>query len=100
MKGAVLLLEDGKREGLQEETSPIKQGVDASSTRHRHLHAMFELLRPEDTIKLVRPLIYTHVVGSDQLLSKNKPVGDSLNNQDPLFVNPPLSLCVKTFLNS
>ncbi|XP_053179261.1 protein phosphatase Slingshot homolog 3 [Scomber japonicus] len=52
VKGAVLLLEDGKREGLQEETSPIKQGVDASSTRHRHLHAMFELLRPEDTIKL------------------------------------------------
>lgn len=66
MKGAVLLLEDGERGGLEEETSPTptspaKEGGGSSDTRHRQLHAMVELLRPEDTIKLVRPRVYTHV---------------------------------------
>lgn len=60
MKGAVLLLEEDEREGLHEETSPtpnspVKGGDGASDKRHRQLHAMVELLRPEDTIKLVRP---------------------------------------------
>nr|XP_015800386.2 protein phosphatase Slingshot homolog 3 isoform X2 [Nothobranchius furzeri] len=57
VKGAVLLLEDGKTGGDQEETSstltsPGKKDIGASGTRHRHLHAMFEQLRPEDSIKL------------------------------------------------
>ncbi|KAM9850239.1 protein phosphatase Slingshot homolog 3 isoform 2-T2 [Aulostomus maculatus] len=50
VKGAVVLLEEG--EGLHQETSPLRQGVGASATRHRHLHAMVEQLRPEDTVKL------------------------------------------------
>lgn len=63
MKGAVLLLEEGEREGLHEETSrtptsPVKESHGAPDTRHRQLHAMVELLRPEDTIKLVRPHVY------------------------------------------
>ncbi|CAK6956589.1 protein phosphatase Slingshot homolog 3 [Scomber scombrus] len=91
VKGAVLLLEDGNREGLQEEASPIKQVVDASSTRHRQLHAMFELLRPEDTIKLavqlesvstvrVRYLIVVSTLNSKQesiLLGMDFPNSDS-----------------------
>lgn len=58
VKGAVLLLEDGDAGGLkndtssQDVTSPAKKGSGASETRHRHLHAMLEQLRPEDTIKL------------------------------------------------
>lgn len=65
MKGAVLLLEDGEREGLDEETSPAptspaKESGGASDKRHRQLHAMVELLRPEDTIKLVRPRVHVH----------------------------------------
>lgn len=58
MKGAVLLLEEAEREGFREEiphpaTSPVKQGGRASDKQRRHLHAMIEQLRPEDTIKLV-----------------------------------------------
>uniref|UniRef100_A0A3Q1FCE6 protein-serine/threonine phosphatase n=1 Tax=Acanthochromis polyacanthus TaxID=80966 RepID=A0A3Q1FCE6_9TELE len=57
VKGAVLLLEEGDRVGLREETSPaasspIKQGSGVSDTQHRQIHAMVEQLRPEDTIKL------------------------------------------------
>lgn len=52
VKGAVLLLEEA--EGFRE-TSPVKQGGRASDTQQRHLQAMIEQLRPEDTIKLVRP---------------------------------------------
>uniref|UniRef100_A0A3P8ZIA2 protein-serine/threonine phosphatase n=1 Tax=Esox lucius TaxID=8010 RepID=A0A3P8ZIA2_ESOLU len=58
VKGAVLLLEEGEREGPAEETfpshtpSPLKLGGGASETQHRHLQAMVSLLRPEDTIKL------------------------------------------------
>ncbi|XP_041709277.1 protein phosphatase Slingshot homolog 3 isoform X2 [Coregonus clupeaformis] len=58
VKGAVLLLEEGEREGPHEETSPnhslspLKLGGGASDTQHRQLHAMVSLLRPEDTIKL------------------------------------------------
>lgn len=58
VKGAVLLVEEGEREGLQEETIPPllgpRQGGQASDTQRRHLHAMISLLRPEDTVKLVR----------------------------------------------
>lgn len=66
MKGAVLLLEEGEGLGPDEETSPTvaspeKQGGGASDTRHRHLHAMIEQLRPEDSIKLVRPHVSTHI---------------------------------------
>ncbi|KAM3867214.1 protein phosphatase Slingshot homolog 3 [Diretmus argenteus] len=57
VKGVVLLLEEGEREGPNEERSPThgelpKQGGGVSDTQHRHLHAMIALLRPEDTIKL------------------------------------------------
>lgn len=58
MKGAVLLLEDGEGGGLNLETDPAPtssiKGGRSSDRRHRQLHAMVELLRPEDTIKLVR----------------------------------------------
>lgn len=58
VKGAVLLVEEGERDGLQEETIPPllgpRQGGQASDTQRRHLHAMISLLRPEDTVKLVR----------------------------------------------
>lgn len=59
MKGAVHLLEDDERAGLEVETlpspaSPVKESK-VSETRRRQLHAMVEHLRPEDTIKLVRP---------------------------------------------
>lgn len=59
VRGAVLLLEDGAREEAQEETPPSElpnaQLVGgASETKHKHLHAMISLLRPEDTVKLVR----------------------------------------------
>lgn len=55
----MLLLEDGPREGPHEEATPSQfpnaQLVGgASHTNHRHLHAMISLLRPEDTVKLVR----------------------------------------------
>uniref|UniRef100_A0A671NXL9 Protein phosphatase Slingshot homolog 1 n=2 Tax=Sinocyclocheilus anshuiensis TaxID=1608454 RepID=A0A671NXL9_9TELE len=56
VKGAVLLVEEGEREGLHEETVPSllgpRQGDRASDTQRRHLHAMISLLRPEDTVKL------------------------------------------------
>ncbi|XP_042349228.1 protein phosphatase Slingshot homolog 3 [Plectropomus leopardus] len=57
VKGAVLLLEEGERVGVDVEnstapTSPVKEGSKAQDMRHRHLHAMVEQLRPEDTIKL------------------------------------------------
>uniref|UniRef100_A0A3B3VU23 protein-serine/threonine phosphatase n=1 Tax=Poecilia latipinna TaxID=48699 RepID=A0A3B3VU23_9TELE len=58
VKGAVLLLEDDDARGIkhdtssQDVTSPVKKGSGASETQHRHLHAMLEQLRPEDTIKL------------------------------------------------
>lgn len=57
VKGAVLLLEDDERVGLDEEASPsppspVNEGGEAPNTRHRQLHAMVEQLRPEDTIKL------------------------------------------------
>uniref|UniRef100_A0A8C1PI66 protein-serine/threonine phosphatase n=1 Tax=Cyprinus carpio TaxID=7962 RepID=A0A8C1PI66_CYPCA len=56
VKGAVLLVGEGERDGLHEETVPSllgpRQGGRASDTQHRHLHAMISLLRPEDTVKL------------------------------------------------
>ncbi|KAI7801852.1 protein phosphatase Slingshot homolog 3 [Triplophysa rosa] len=56
VKGAVLLVEEREREGLDEETIPPllgpRQEGQASDTQHRHLHAMVSLLRPEDTVKL------------------------------------------------
>ncbi len=54
----MLLVEEEEREGLQEETVPSllgpRQGGQASDTQRRHLHAMISLLRPEETVKLVR----------------------------------------------
>lgn len=76
VKGAVLLVEEEEREGLQEETvSPRlgpRHGGQASDTQRRHLHAMISLLRPEDTVKLavrlesVRPVRvrYLLVIGT------------------------------------
>lgn len=57
VKGAVLLLEDGKSGSLHQEmsrtpTSPVKQSSGAPDMRHTHLRAMIEHLRPEDTVKL------------------------------------------------
>ncbi|GAA6235836.1 protein phosphatase Slingshot homolog 3-like isoform X2 [Lates japonicus] len=96
VKGAVLLLEEGEDVGLHNETShsptsPGKQGGGASDTQHRHLHAMIEQLRPEDTIKLavqlesvspvrVRYLIVVSTLGSKQesiLLGMDFPNSDS-----------------------
>lgn len=95
VKGAVLLLEEGQREGLDEEspppTSPLKQSDNASDTRHKQLHAMVEQLRPEDTIKLavqlesvnpvrVRYLIVVSTLGNKQesiLLGMDFPNSDS-----------------------
>ncbi|XP_047440859.1 protein phosphatase Slingshot homolog 3 [Mugil cephalus] len=96
VKGAALLLEDGDSVGLHEETSqpptsPVKQDSGASDTRRRHLHAMVEQLRPEDTLKLavqlessspvrVRYLIVVSTLGSKQesiLLGMDFPSSDS-----------------------
>lgn len=95
VKGAVLLLEEGQREGLDEEspppTSPLKQSDNASDTRHKQLHAMVAQLRPEDTIKLavqlesvnpvrVRYLIVISTLGNKQesiLLGIDFPNSDS-----------------------
>lgn len=59
VRGAVLLLEEGEREGPNEEATssqfPNAQLVGgASDTKRKHLHAMISLLRPEDSVKLVR----------------------------------------------
>ncbi|GAA6070044.1 protein phosphatase Slingshot homolog 3 isoform X4, partial [Tachysurus ichikawai] len=59
VRGAVLLLGDGEREGPHDEATPsqfpnTQVGGGASYTKHSHLHAMISLLRPEDTVKLVR----------------------------------------------
>ncbi|XP_069577457.1 protein phosphatase Slingshot homolog 3 [Brachyistius frenatus] len=93
VKGAALLLEDGDGVGLHEDaqTSPLKQSSQASDNRHRHLHAMVEQLRPEDTIKLavqlesaslvrVRYLIVVSTLGNKQeniLLGMDFPSSDS-----------------------
>lgn len=66
MKGAVHLLEDDKRTDHNEEnsaspTSPGKEGDGVPDTRRRQVHAMVELLRPEDTIKLVSSCVCMHV---------------------------------------
>ncbi|XP_076595297.1 protein phosphatase Slingshot homolog 3 [Chaetodon auriga] len=96
VKGAVHLLEDSERADLGEESSPtpaspVKEGNGASDTRSRQLHAMVELLRPEDTIKLavqlesvnpvrVRYLIVVSTLGSKEesiLLGMDFPSSDS-----------------------
>ncbi|XP_035525186.1 protein phosphatase Slingshot homolog 3 isoform X2 [Morone saxatilis] len=96
VKGAVLLLEDGDRADINEETAPapaslVKEGDRAPDTRSRQLHAMVELLRPEDTIKLavqlesvssirVRYLIVVSTLGNKQesiLLGMDFPNSDS-----------------------
>ncbi|XP_049441580.1 protein phosphatase Slingshot homolog 3 [Epinephelus fuscoguttatus] len=96
VKGAVLLLEEGERPGLDEETSPsppspVKEGGKAQDMRHRHIHAMIEQLRPEDTIKLavqlesissvrVRYLIVVSTLSNKQesiLLGMDFPSSDS-----------------------
>nr|XP_046261297.1 protein phosphatase Slingshot homolog 3 [Scatophagus argus]XP_046261298.1 protein phosphatase Slingshot homolog 3 [Scatophagus argus] len=96
VKGAVHLLEDGKQADIDEETSvppvsPAKEGVGASDMRRRHVHAMVEQLRPEDTIKLavqlesvssvrVRYLIIVSTLSNKQesiLLGMDFPTSDS-----------------------
>ncbi|XP_067103805.1 protein phosphatase Slingshot homolog 3 isoform X1 [Osmerus mordax] len=96
VKGAVLLLEEGDRQGPNEETSPNqavppKVGASASDWQHCHLHAMVSLLRPEDSIKLavrlesvspvrVRYLIVVSTLGNKQesvLLGMDFPNSDS-----------------------
>ncbi|KAM4586647.1 protein phosphatase Slingshot homolog 3 isoform 1-T1 [Fundulus diaphanus] len=92
VKGAVLLLDDGDSGGLKDDvTSPVKKGTGASAIRHRHLHAMLEQLRPEDTIRLavelesvstvrVRYLIVVSTLASRQesiLLGMDFPSSDS-----------------------
>ncbi|XP_059201843.1 protein phosphatase Slingshot homolog 3 [Centropristis striata] len=104
VKGAVLLLEEGERVGLDEENSsappspveeggpsPVEEGGKAPDTRHKHVHAMVEHLRPEDTIKLavqlesvspvrVRYLIVVSTLGNKQesiLLGMDFPSSDS-----------------------
>ncbi|CAL1613272.1 unnamed protein product [Knipowitschia caucasica] len=54
VKGAVLLIDDEPREGDSSPplSSPTKEHTTLSNVQHRQLHAMVELLRPEDTIKL------------------------------------------------
>ncbi|XP_040028462.2 protein phosphatase Slingshot homolog 3 isoform X1 [Gasterosteus aculeatus] len=57
VKGAVLLLGDGESGTLDGGTfasppSPVKEGGGAQDTRRKHLQAMVEQLRPEDTVKL------------------------------------------------
>ncbi|XP_068180983.1 protein phosphatase Slingshot homolog 3 isoform X2 [Antennarius striatus] len=57
VKGAVHLLEEGRRTDFNVETSqppisPVKEDCKVPDTRHKQLHAMVEQLRPEDTIKL------------------------------------------------
>lgn len=59
VRGAVLLLEEGEREGPHEEATPslfpnAQLVGGASDTKRKHLHAMISLLRPEDSVKLVR----------------------------------------------
>ncbi|XP_029962569.1 protein phosphatase Slingshot homolog 3 [Salarias fasciatus] len=93
VKGAVLLLEEGENVDLQEETSPsaVSPVKHASDIRHRHVHAMVEQLRPEDTIKLavqlesvssvrVRYLIVVSTLSNKQesiLLGMDFPSSDS-----------------------
>ncbi|XP_037531229.1 protein phosphatase Slingshot homolog 3 [Nematolebias whitei] len=96
VKGAVVLLEDGEINCCSEDTSstatsPEKKDIGASNARHRHLRAMFEQLRPEDTIKLavqlesvslvrVRYLIVVSTTSSKQesiLLGVDFPNADS-----------------------
>lgn len=59
VRGAVLLVEEGAREGPHEEATPFPVSDTqlvggASDTKHKHLRAMISLLRPEDTVKLVQ----------------------------------------------
>ncbi|XP_023814963.1 protein phosphatase Slingshot homolog 3 isoform X1 [Oryzias latipes] len=96
VKGAVLHLEDGERSDPPKGTSPLaspptKQGNAASVTKNKHIHAMLEQLRPEDTIKLavelesvspvrVRYLIIVSTQGNKQesiLLGVDFPRSDS-----------------------
>ncbi|KAF5898967.1 protein phosphatase Slingshot 3-like [Clarias magur] len=53
VRGAVLLLEEGAREGPHVEATPEEELVGgASDNKSKHLHAMISRLRPEDTVKL------------------------------------------------
>lgn len=93
VKGAVLLIEDEAEDDDSPPplSSPTKQNDRLSDTRHRQLHAMVELLRPEDTIKLavqlesvnpvrVRYLIVVSTLGNKDesiLLGMDFPSADS-----------------------
>lgn len=92
VKGAVLLIEDEARDedSPLPLSSPTKQN-GVSDSRHRQIHAMVELLRPEDTIKLavqlesvnpvrVRYLIVVSTLGNKDesiLLGMDFPKADS-----------------------
>uniref|UniRef100_A0A669D5X2 Uncharacterized protein n=1 Tax=Oreochromis niloticus TaxID=8128 RepID=A0A669D5X2_ORENI len=74
VKGAVLLLEDGKSGSLHQETSrtptsPVKQTSGAPDMRHTHLRAMIEHLRPEDTVKLVSTRVFTNHISKIRKMS-------------------------------
>ncbi|XP_054890056.1 protein phosphatase Slingshot homolog 3 [Poeciliopsis prolifica] len=85
IKGAVLLLEDDDARGFKDDSSshdvtPVKKGSGASETRHRHLYAMLEQLRPEDTIKLavelesVSPVRVRYLIVVSTLASKQESI--------------------------
>lgn len=113
VKGAVLLLEDGERdeETSASNTSPSKQSNRASGAQHRQLHAMVELLRPEDTIRLavqlesvnpvrVRYLIIVSTLGNKQesiLLGMDFPNTDS--NQCTIGLVLPIWSDTQVYLN-
>lgn len=93
VKGAVLLIEDEARDEDSPPplSSPTKQNESLSNARHKQIHAMVELLRPEDTIKLavqlesvnpvrVRYLIIVSTLGNKDesiLLGMDFPNADS-----------------------
>uniref|UniRef100_A0A3Q4H818 protein-serine/threonine phosphatase n=1 Tax=Neolamprologus brichardi TaxID=32507 RepID=A0A3Q4H818_NEOBR len=85
VKGAVLLLEDGKSGSLHQETSrtptsPVKQSSGAPDMRHTHLRAMIEHLRPEDTVKLavqldsVSPVRVRYLIVVSTLANKHESI--------------------------
>uniref|UniRef100_A0A7N6F8Q5 protein-serine/threonine phosphatase n=1 Tax=Anabas testudineus TaxID=64144 RepID=A0A7N6F8Q5_ANATE len=79
VKGAVLLLEEAESEGFRD-TSPAKQSSKASCTQQRHLQAMFEQLRPEDTLKLavqlesISPVRVRYLIVVSTLSSKQESI--------------------------
>uniref|UniRef100_A0A8C6U6E3 protein-serine/threonine phosphatase n=2 Tax=Neogobius melanostomus TaxID=47308 RepID=A0A8C6U6E3_9GOBI len=93
VKGAVLLIEDEAKDEDSPPSSPTKQdGV--SDARHKQIHAMVELLRPEDTIKLAVQLESVNPVRVRYLI-----IVSTLGNKDESillgmdFPNPQSNQC-------